>query len=84
MNERDELQGYFLMSEAVTRMTLPADKLGELLRTSIEESGGDLPAMLRSAYRAGAAAAMIVTERNPEGLAEEFHRLLDEPEAGGQ
>lgn len=79
MNERERLEGYFLMGEAVTRETMPENVLQDLLRSTISGTGGDLPAMLREAYRAGAAAALVLAD-DPERLAAAFRRLLDDTE----
>lgn len=81
---------YGLMGEAVTRATLPDEKLEELLLAAAEEVKGDdsLPLydkighVARYAYRAGAAAALFCRE-DPGALAameEAFRQILDEAE----
>lgn len=85
MNQ-EELLTYGLMGEAVTRATLPDDKLGELMLTAAETTDKTAPlyekiaAVARCAYRAGASAALYLSERDQERLQQAFADLLDHPQ----
>lgn len=79
---------YGLMGEAVTRAMLPDPKLGELMLTAAEDGDPDAPlyekiaGVARHAFRAGAAAALYLSEQEPDKLQQAFHELLDHPQAG--
>lgn len=82
----EELLGYGLLGEAVTRETLPDERLGELMLTAAETTDKTAPlyekiaAVARCAYRAGASAALYLSERDQERLLQAFADLLDHPQ----
>ena len=73
------MTGYALLGEAVTRETLGEDQLQDLTTAAAEETEGDLPSLVRYAYRAGAAAALYLADNRLDDLSAAFGRLLDLP-----
>ena len=87
--ERDKLLQYGLMAEAVTRVTLPDEKLEELLLAAAEDTDEDMPLyekighIARFAYRTGAAAALFAQEDLDAhaAMVKAFREILDEAES---
>jgi len=73
------MTGYALLGEAVTRETLGENQLQDLTAVAAEETEGDLPALVRYVYRAGAAAALFMADNRLDDLSAAFGRLLDMP-----